>query len=188
MKRYNFQLQSKIKYLEQEIDSLNEKVEASHKERSKLRKELSNMNINGVGLGGTTTTLDILDVSTSNGPTPSPPNIISSSATDDNINPNNNKSSSMTTTTTISSSSRTLSSDVLEKASFKSSSLNLTYWNELNTSSSWDVNYNTGNVGKYVTRGGDGVNGRRDGVLARGDIDAITSDLNIIINTPRSYR
>lgn len=186
MKRYNFQLQSKIKYLEQEIDSLNEKVEASHKERSKLRKELSNMNINGVGVSGTTT-LDILDVSTSNGPTPSPPNIISSSATDDNINPNN-KSSSMTTTTTISSSSRTLSSDVLEKASFKSSSLNLTYWNELNTSSSWDVNYNTGNVGKYVTRGGDGVNGRRDGVLARGDIDAITSDLNIIINTPRSYR
>lgn len=158
MKRQNFQLQSKLKYLEQEIDTLNEKLEVTHKERNKLRKELNNMSqlssggaSNGSG-SGTTTSLDIMDMRSDDTPPPL--------AT---VNGDKNGLAAQTTgtqTTTISSSSRTLSTEMLDKSSFKSSSLNLSYWNELNASSSWDVNYNTGNIYKYLSRanGGAGEN------------------------------
>lgn len=167
MKRHNFQLQSKLKYLEQEMDNLNDKLEASHKERSKLRKELNNMSqLSSVGSGssssgsgsGTTTSLDILDMRSSDG-TPPPPQLPTPPSTakaSEKINNGMKTSTAVaTTTTTISSSSRTLSTDMLDKSSFKSSSLNLSYWNELNASSSWDVNYNTGNMSKYLSRGND---------------------------------
>lgn len=183
MKRHNFQLQSKIKYLEHEIESLNEKLEASHKERVKLRKELTNLSqlsSGGGGSSGTTTSLDLIDVRSDT----TPPPIHSNSAAEQ---------ARTTTTTAISSSSRTLSTEVLDKTSFKSSSLNLTYWNELNTSSSWDVNYNTGRVHKYALKGDNGQheNGGLKGKAFNGYgvyIGSIASDLNAIINTPRSYR
>lgn len=167
MKRHNFQLQSKIKFLEQEVENLNEKVDASFKERNKLKKEV---NANLIQNGGTNS-IDILDITTATNP------VSENSA-------NFEKASQ---------SSRAMSTDLFDK-SFKSSSLNLSYWNELNASSSWDVNYNTGNIHKYVTRDRKldfttvQANGKRLNGGQNGYVGSIASDLNAIINTPRSYR
>lgn len=101
MKRQNLQLKSKIKFLEEETENLNDKIDSTLKERNKLRKELQ------INLTTPSLTLDYLD------------------------------------TTTGTSNKRETTSDPSD------GSFNLSYWNDMNTSSSWDVNYNTGNIHKY---------------------------------------
>lgn len=192
MKRQNFQLQSKIKFLEEEIENLNEKIDNTSKERNKLRKELNANMTNGMG------SLDLLDCITT-----IPITTASSSST-----------TTATTTTTSTSANnpinqqpvdrvnitRAVSTDPFDK-SFKSSSYNLSYWNELNTSSNWDVNYNTGNIHKYAIKdssvpiGQSATNNSNPNLAATHrtnvviyDGSSLTADLNSIINSSRSYR
>ena len=130
LKRQNVQLQSKIKLLEDEMENLHEKIDSTLKERNKLRKEIQ-MNLVSQPV---TENLDTTLTYTS-----SP---VHKNSTYENANNN----------TTLSNLSRAISTEPLER-SFKSTS-SLNYWNELNngnttsTSAIWDINYNTGYIGK----------------------------------------
>lgn len=173
LKRQNFQLQSSVKQLESQLDNLHEKLESINKERIHLRKELVNMTHQNNGVN-----IDSIDMNTT-----------ATSATSHSSTASNTKSGDVVI---VSSSGRTISTEILEeKASFKSNSLlNLPYWNELNASSSWDVNYNTGKVHKYVlgqSRPTEGNDLKKENHTSY--FGSIASDLNAIINnTPRSHR
>lgn len=179
MKRQNLHLTSRIKYLEEEIENLNEKINQTLKEKSKLRKELQ------ISLG-TTVSYDILDGSTCMSRPISPINTNSSS---------NSSSKQFRSNLT-----RPISTDSFDK-SFKSA--NLSYWNELNASSSWDVNYNTGNIIKYRDHSKSILDASLKSILGSNakDVNGIglngkstfhgysmTNDLNSVASTPRSYR
>lgn len=160
LKRQNYQLQSKIKLLEEEADSLNEKIDQTLKERNKLRKEFK-LNL----LPGIT---DFYENTTSH--STSPP-------------------SSTNTHGRSSSLARTDQFD----CSFKSGSLNFSNWNDFNTSSTWDINYNTGNIHKYASKSSNlidsNLNGKlNDPIQTTNYMRSITTDINSIAGTPKSFR
>ena len=185
MKRQNLSLNSRITYLEEEIQSLTEKTDQILREKNKLRKELqTNLTTGHISL-------EILDVSM--------PESVSAST--------NNLNASMRSLKTINSSlnlTRPISTDPIEKSFNRSTSLN--YWNELNASSSWDVNYNTGYINKYSTSFKDTAtlsktltaNGIKhmNGLSNKKDLNigvnriygtSISNGLNSVASTPRSF-
>lgn len=131
MKRQNAQLQSKIKLLEDEMESLHDKIDTTLKERNKLRKEIQ-MNL----VSQPSMTSENLDSTLTYTSSP-----VHKTGTYENAN------------TTVSTLSRAISSTEPLDKSFKSTS-SLNYWNELNngpitsTSAIWDINYNTGYISK----------------------------------------
>ena len=185
MKRQNLSLNSRITYLEEEIQSLTEKTDQILKEKNKLRKELQTNLTNGP------VSIEILDVSM--------PESVSAST--------NNLNASMRSLKTINSSlnlTRPISTDPIEKSFNRSTSFN--YWNELNASSSWDVNYNTGYINKYnsfkdttissKTLTANGVKQMNGGLSTKKDLNisvnriygtSIGNGLNSVASTPRSF-
>lgn len=185
MKRQNLSLNSRITYLEEEIQTLTDKTDQILKEKNKLRKELQTNLTNGP------VSIEILDVSM--------PDSVSASA--------NNLNASIRSLKTINSSlnlTRPISTDPIEKSFNRSTSFN--YWNELNASSSWDVNYNTGYINKYnnfkdtsfssktlTTNGIKPINGnlstKKDVNLSVNRIygTSIANGLNSVASTPRSF-
>ena len=193
MKRQNMSLNSRITYLEEEIQSLNEKTDQILKEKNKLRKELQ------TNLTSGPITLDILNVS-----------MPESAASNTNLNASNR--SIRTINSSCLNLSRPISTDPIDKSFNRSTSFN--YWNELNASSSWDVNYNTGHVNKYnsltnqyndsasssklvITQGPSGSSsGGGGGAISKKEMNisvnriyasSMTNDLNSVASTPRSF-
>lgn len=176
-----FQLQSRIKYLEDENDSLNNRVESTIKERNKLRRDLHS-SFKAIAQSQTVGPTDILD------------------STGTSINPDRSP------TTNGHNMIRSVSIDPLEKAFKSTNSLSMSYWNELNASSCWDINYNTGLVlgggkqrsehamGKNVKSSFDlntHNNGKNSGDYYKKDAHtavSLANDLNMILATPRSFR
>ncbi len=195
MKRQNLSLNSRITYLEEEIQSLNEKTDQIIKEKNKLRKELQTNLTNGP------VSLDILNVSAPE------------SASTNNLNASNR--SIRTINSSCLNLSRPISTDPIDKSFNRSTSFN--YWNELNASSSWDVNYNTGHVNKFnsssiqnqnyhagstsskiiITNGPNNFSGMINGAggskkdlnvsVNRIYASSMTNELNSVASTPRSF-
>ena len=169
IKRQHFQSQSKIKYLEEENESLSQRIDRLCKERSKLSRELRQNLISPA---------DLLD-------TPS-----TSTANFDGLR-KLNSSNNLT---------RSISIDPLDKT-FKSNSFSMSYWNELNASSCWDINYNTGILLSKHGKGEkdltasfksscDVFNNQKvsaSHILHRKDANR-SIDLNSFLATPKSYR
>jgi hypothetical protein len=166
MKRQNILLQSKLKLLEEEIETLNGRIEITAKERNKYRKEIQMSLLNS-------------NASSNNYCNSEP---ISSSDT--------NRSVSI---------SRPI---LLSKAeSFRSNSLisSTKYWNDLTnrSTSSWDVNYNTGCLNKFMKPLGMELNVNSsvsknctrafNSNLSNGG-GSIATDINSASSTPRSFR
>ncbi len=131
LKRQNIHLKTKIKYLEDEMNSLNEKVDSTIRERNKLRKEIQ------INLA---TSLPIENLSdslkTNQIRTRSP-----SKGHQSNRTIELKGLAEPPTGSTIAMNGKNMT------RSFRSASFN--YWNDLNATSSWDVNYNTGYLSKY---------------------------------------
>lgn len=128
MKRLNSSLNSRIVYLEEEIESFKQKTDRIQKEKNQLRKQFQTTTSSGP------ISLEILDIS-----------MPDSVASIGHNYSNNNLYASTRSLKTANSSvnlSRSISTEPVE-IKFNN------YWNELNNSSSWDVNYNTGYVNKY---------------------------------------
>jgi hypothetical protein len=171
LKRQVIQLQSKVKFLEEENGNLNEKIETTVRERNKLRRDTQNTFTSPAAV-------DILDGSSS-----------TSVVNNGSVSRRNASNSNVT---------RSISIDPFDKT-FKANSLSMSYWNELNTSSCWDINYNTG---LFVNRsyGKDALlKGSHDAVVANHKnlssygykkelSGSPSSDCNTIFATPRSYR
>lgn len=126
IKRQNLTLQSKIKLLEEEMESLHERIDLTAKERNKYRKELQ---------------LNLL----------MPASEFFTSSLTGSYSPQRDEKS----ISTLSNRSRGLPIDQLERSLKSNSMISSTkYWNELNNNNSqnitnWDVNYNTGYLNRY---------------------------------------
>jgi hypothetical protein len=174
IQRQNAQLQSKIKLLEEENESLNDKIESTIKERNKLRRELQN------NLATPVNTLET-----------SPNSFANLGSIRKQMSPRDNQINNLT---------RSISIDPLDKT-LKANSLSMSYWNELNASSCWDINYNTG----LLTNKQNAINkdsfskGSRDAILANHKIfnnygnkkelnGSLATDLNSMFSSSRSHR
>ena len=188
MKRQNLSLNSRITYLEEEIQSLTEKTDQILREKNKLRRELQS-NITGEPIS-----LGILDISM--------PDSITASA--NNLNASIRSIKAINSTLNL---TRPNSTDPIEKSFNRSTSFN--YWNELNASSSWDINYNTGYINKYnsfseekykdnpstktlTTNGIQYMNGNSSKKDLNVSVNRIygsnaANDLNSVASTPRSF-
>jgi hypothetical protein len=126
LKRQMFNLQSKVKFLEEENDALNEKMDSALKERNKLRKDLH------------MTSLKVLPIKTDR--------LIDSSTIASLVTPQTmTRAHSNSKISSNGSSGSAVSNDPYDK-SFRASYNNNYY--DLNSTSSWDINYNTGSFGK----------------------------------------
>ena len=181
MKRLNLNLQTKIKLLEEEMETLHERIESTAKERNRYRKEIQLNLLNPMASTG-----DLISSTQSMGSVYSP--------TRDNIK----------TIGLI----RNLPMDPFENRPFNSNPMvtSSKYWTDLtsggnsNSHANWDVNYNTGYLNRYpalydnkpgysminaIVKGGSGKNSTND-VYNYGGSTA--TDLNSSASTPRSLK
>lgn len=176
LKRQNIHLKTKIKYLEDEMNSLNEKVDSTIRERNKLRKEIQ------INLA---TSLPIENLSDS----PKSNQVSTRSATKGHQSNRMFDLKSLAEPATAPGTTIAINGKNLTR-SFRSASFN--YWNDLNATSSWDVNYNTGYLNKYNR--GDQLSmssktlNTLNGPLKDLTYASMATDLNSVASTPRSYR
>lgn len=192
MKRLNLNLQTKIKLLEEEIETLHGRVESTVKERNRYRKEMQLNLLNPVSSNGSGN--DLISSTQSMGSAYSP--------TRDNIN-------------SINLIRNNVQLDSYEPRVFNSNSMitSSKYWNDLTSgvnsshNATWDVNYNTGYLSRYpafleskpsynsmtsnvmninaLVKGGSAKNSCADLNNYGG---SVATDLNSSSSTPRSFK